>query len=73
MYQDFSRCSRVRRKVTGWPTELRQISRLRLLSLDESLARTGTADTKAHSLAERGRALRPLIPVGRVGDELDGH
>jgi hypothetical protein len=52
---------------------LRQTSRLRLRSLDENLARTGTADTEARSLAERVRALPQLIPVGRVSDEPNGH
>lgn len=52
---------------------LRQTSRLRLRSLDENLARTGTVDTEAQSLAERVRALPQLIPVGRVSDEPNGH
>jgi hypothetical protein len=52
---------------------LRQTSRLRLRSLDENLARTGTAGTEVHSLAERVRALPQLVPVGRVSDEPNGH
>jgi hypothetical protein len=52
---------------------LRQTSRLRLRSIEENLARTGTAGTEVHSLAERVRALPQLIPVGRVSDEPNGH
>jgi hypothetical protein len=52
---------------------LRQTSRLRLRSLDQDLARTGTAAAEALSLAERIRALPQLIPVGRISDEPNGH
>jgi hypothetical protein len=52
---------------------LRQTSRLRLRSLDQELARTGTAVAEALSLAERIRVLPQLVPVGRVSDEPNGH
>jgi hypothetical protein len=52
---------------------LRQTSRLRLRSLDQSLAGTGAADTEVRSLAERIRALPQLVPVGRISDEPNGH
>lgn len=52
---------------------LRQTSRLRLRSLDRSLAGTGTTDAEVRSLAERIRALPQLVPVGRISDEPNGH
>jgi hypothetical protein len=52
---------------------LRQTSRLRLHSLDQGLARTGSADTEVRSLAERIRALPRLVPLGRISDEPNGH
>jgi hypothetical protein len=52
---------------------LRQTSRLRLRSLGQDLARTGTVGTEARSLAERIRVLPQLMPVGRISDEPNGH
>lgn len=52
---------------------LRQTSRLRLRSLNEDLARTGTASAEVLSLAERTRALPQLVPVGRISEEPNGH
>jgi hypothetical protein len=52
---------------------LRQTSRLRLYSLDQELAATGSSDTEVLSLAERIRALPRLVPVGRISDEPNGY
>lgn len=52
---------------------LRQTSRLRLLILEQDLARVGTASGEARDLTERIRVLPPLIPVSRISDEPNGN
>jgi hypothetical protein len=52
---------------------LRQTSRLRLRALDQDLSRAGSSTAEVRDLTERLRALPPLVPVGRISDEPNGH